>query len=60
MLVEGYWSQGDGTRGGLTAQEVVAALGAVGRSGTVHPLPDPQLWGKRIDDERYAVVSLAP
>ncbi|NYD56455.1 SAM-dependent methyltransferase [Nocardioides marinisabuli] len=60
VLVEGHWSQGDGTRGGLTAQEVVEALRSIGRTGTVHPLPDPHLWGKRIDDERYAVVSLAP
>ncbi len=59
VLVEGHWSQGDGTRGGLTAHEVVDALAAIGRTGTVHPLPDPTLWGKEIDDERYAVVSPA-
>ncbi|GLX92428.1 class I SAM-dependent methyltransferase [Herbidospora sp. NBRC 101105] len=53
VLVEGRW--GDS---GLTAAEVAGTLRPMVREIVVEPLPDPALWGRPIDDERYAVVAL--
>lgn len=49
VLIEGRWSTG----AGLTAAECLALLG----EGDVHPLTDPALWGRELDDERYAIVA---
>ncbi|MGW4110693.1 methyltransferase domain-containing protein [Actinosynnema sp. NPDC004786] len=49
VLIEGRWSTG----AGLTAAECVALLG----EGHVVPLTDPALWGRELDDERYAIVA---
>ncbi|GAB1817121.1 class I SAM-dependent methyltransferase [Herbidospora sp. RD11066] len=53
ILVEGRW----GTAG-LTAEELVGMVRPMVREIVVEPLPDPVLWGRRIHDERYAVVAL--
>ncbi|MFC4590714.1 class I SAM-dependent methyltransferase [Sphaerisporangium corydalis] len=72
MLVEGRWASsdraGDGTAyavapgslpwmGGVTATELVRALGAFLTDVRVDPLTDPGLWGRPIHDERYAVIA---
>ncbi|CAB4689204.1 MAG: methyltransferase domain-containing protein [Actinobacteria bacterium] len=53
VLVEGSWSTG----AGLTGAQTLDAVTAAGRRGELLPLPDPALWGRAIDDERYAVTS---
>lgn len=53
VLVEGSWHTG----AGLTAEETVALLAGVGRTATVRHLPEAAWWGRKIDDERYLVVS---
>ena len=52
VLVEGSWSTG----AGLTGAETVALVEAVGRTGTLRPLPEARYWGREISDERYAVT----
>lgn len=52
MLVEGNWSTG----AGLSAAETVALVEEAGLVATLRPLPDEAYWGKRIDDDRYAVL----
>lgn len=54
LLVEGRWSSG----GGLPVDEVRRLVRRHRAAADVVPLPDPQLWGRTIDDERYLVVSL--
>jgi len=53
VLVEGRWSTG----AGLAAEEVAALVRARGREAVLHPLDDPALWGRPVDDERYVLVS---
>lgn len=53
VLVEGSWHTG----AGLTADETVALLEAVGRTATVRHLTEATWWGRAVDDERYLVVS---
>jgi SAM-dependent methyltransferase len=55
LLVEGSWSTG----AGLTAAETRALVQSTGRTVAVRHLPDPVLWGREIEDERYLVVSPA-
>ncbi|MEO3867993.1 methyltransferase domain-containing protein [Nonomuraea sp. B12E4] len=43
---------------GVRAVDLVTALRPLVAEIHVDPLPDPMLWGKEIDDERYAVVAL--
>lgn len=52
VLVEGSWTTG----AGLTAEQVAGAARSIGRDPVVHVLDDPALWGRTIEDERYAVV----
>lgn len=55
VLVEGVWA---GT--GLPATRVVRALGPLAERVHHEPLSDdPALWGRAVDDERYAVVARA-
>ncbi len=55
ILVEGYWETG----GGLRAEDVVAALPVEVGAVSVQTLSDqPDLWGKSVTDERFAVVAL--
>lgn len=56
VLVEGRWSSGVG----IPADECAALVGGQGRQASVRLLPEPTLWGKDIDDERYVLLSLAP
>lgn len=56
VLIEGAWSTG----AGIPAAECADLVRALGRSVTVQNLADPDLWGRRIDDERYLLVSLPP
>jgi SAM-dependent methyltransferase len=53
VLVEGRWCTG----GGLGAGDVVDLVLRHRREATVTRLDDPALWGKRVDDERYLLVS---
>lgn len=55
ILIEGFWETG----GGLHAEEIVAALPATVSEVSVQMLSDqPDLWGKDVTDERFAVVAL--
>ncbi|WP_240777452.1 class I SAM-dependent methyltransferase [Nonomuraea basaltis] len=64
VLVEGRWdasTEGSGDLpwdGGVRADDLVAALRPIVADLRVDPLTDPALWGREIDDERYAVVAL--
>ncbi|MFG1705795.1 class I SAM-dependent methyltransferase [Nonomuraea sp. M3C6] len=74
VLVEGRWgtpaeASGDSPgaggvsgdlpwAGGVGAGDLVTALRPIVADVRVDPLTDPALWGKEIDDERYAVVAL--
>jgi SAM-dependent methyltransferase len=51
VFVEGFWSTG----AGLRADALHALVAPVMRDVEVTPLPDPTLWGKVLDDERYAL-----
>ncbi len=54
LLIEGYWRTG----GGLHAKEVVAVLPTTLTNLSVHNLsPQPNYWGKEVDDERYAIMA---
>lgn len=53
LLVEGSWSTG----GGVTAERCAALVLAHRSRAVVHQLPDPLLWGRPIQDERYLLVS---
>ncbi|GAA1018033.1 SAM-dependent methyltransferase [Acrocarpospora pleiomorpha] len=65
VLVEGRWNTpGDGTAyadglpwtGGVSADTLSATLRPLASESCVEPLTDPTLWGRTIDDERYAVI----
>jgi SAM-dependent methyltransferase len=73
VLVEGRWwpagatepyAQGTETmpwQGGVRAEDLVAALDPlVERLEVVCLSTEPVLWGRDVDDERYAVVATAP
>jgi SAM-dependent methyltransferase len=53
VLVEGRWSTG----AGLTADETMALVESAGRRADLRTLPEPEFWGREIDDERYVVVT---
>ena len=54
MLIEGYWSAG----GGLHAAELVNALPSSVTMIAVQDLGDqPEYWGKKVTDERYAIIA---
>jgi ubiquinone/menaquinone biosynthesis C-methylase UbiE len=53
MLIEGRWSTG----AGLAADELLELVQAHGRKASVTPLPDADLWGGPVTDERYLLVS---
>ncbi|HET8959178.1 class I SAM-dependent methyltransferase [Nocardioides sp.] len=53
LLVEGSWSTG----AGLTAAQTLELVEGLGRQAELRLLPDPAYWGRKIDDERYLVVS---
>lgn len=55
VLVEGRWSTG----AGLPASECRDLVLRHRREALVERLEDPALWGRAIDDERYAVLSRA-
>jgi SAM-dependent methyltransferase len=68
VLVEGRWASPDGPTepyvrapmpwaGGVSAAELHAALAPLVARAVVEPLPDANLWGREIDDERYAVIA---
>jgi ubiquinone/menaquinone biosynthesis C-methylase UbiE len=70
VLVEGRWTVPGGTdayalgadrmpwAGGVRAEDLVAALDPLVDHLEVHSLSaDPQLWGRAVDDERYAIVA---
>lgn len=52
VMVEGRWSTG----AGLTAAALRELVEKDASEVTVETLSDPRLWGKRISDERYALV----
>ncbi|MFJ6673230.1 class I SAM-dependent methyltransferase [Actinosynnema sp. NPDC091369] len=53
VLVEGRWSTGAGLPAARTRELVLD----VREQAEVRPLPDPALWGRTVEDERYLVVS---
>ena len=54
LLVEGYWETG----GGLHAKQITEVLPPTFSSFFIQDLSDnPNLWGKAIIDERYAVIA---
>ena len=53
VLIEGRWWTG----AGLAADELLALVRAHGRTASITPLPDADLWGGPITDERYVLVS---
>jgi ubiquinone/menaquinone biosynthesis C-methylase UbiE len=55
VLIEGRWSTGTG----LTADQLSELVATVTPDASLHPLDDPQLWGRTIDDERYLIVAHA-
>ena len=58
LLVEGCWSTGSGGPGvGLTACEAGRAVLRHRSDATITVLGDPALWGARVTDERYLLVS---
>ncbi|ETK35372.1 class I SAM-dependent methyltransferase [Microbispora sp. ATCC PTA-5024] len=68
VLVEGHWHAHEGPpyvpgseslpwMGGVTAERLAGSLRPLVREVDVEPLPDPDLWGGPIDDERYAVIA---
>ncbi|MGV9770645.1 class I SAM-dependent methyltransferase [Streptosporangium sp. NPDC003464] len=73
ILIEGRWATAEpgeaqsyaaGSEsmpwmGGVEAERLLAALRPLVETAHVEPLPDPTLWGRTIQDERYAVVAFA-
>jgi ubiquinone/menaquinone biosynthesis C-methylase UbiE len=53
VLVEGRWSTG----AGLTAQQCISLVLQHRQQTVVHLLDDPGYWGRRVDDERYLLLS---
>ncbi|MER7194039.1 class I SAM-dependent methyltransferase [Streptomyces flaveolus] len=57
VLIEGVW--GSVTPVGISAGRLTGLLAPLGGQARVERLSDdPSLWGKEVDDERYAVVAL--
>ncbi|MEV5641194.1 class I SAM-dependent methyltransferase [Streptomyces flaveolus] len=57
VLIEGVW--GSVTPVGIPAGRLTGLLAPLGGQVRVERLSDdPSLWGKEVDDERYAVVAL--
>lgn len=52
VMIEGRWSTG----AGLTAVALRQLVQEHASEVTLESLTDPRLWGKRISDERYALV----
>lgn len=57
LLIEGYWETG----GGLHSQQIVEALPSSLTRVLVQELSNqPTLWGRKVTDERYAVIADLP
>jgi hypothetical protein len=68
ILVEGRWATAPDTRPYALGAETMPWLGGVGAATLTlalrplvanlrtEPLRDPRLWGREIDDQRYAVI----
>ena len=52
VLVEGSWSTG----AGLSAAQTITLVESAGLEARLRPLPEADFWGRRTEDERYAVV----
>ncbi|GAA3407795.1 class I SAM-dependent methyltransferase [Streptosporangium vulgare] len=73
VLIEGRWATAEPSEdqsyevgsesmpwmGGVEAGRLLEALQPLVKTSRVEPLPDPTLWGRTIQDERYAVVAFA-
>ncbi|MER5321541.1 class I SAM-dependent methyltransferase [Streptosporangium roseum] len=73
VLIEGRWASAEPGEehcydvgpeslpwmGGIEAERLVQALRPLVRTLRIEPLLDPTLWGRPIQDERYAVVAFA-
>jgi SAM-dependent methyltransferase len=68
VLIEGHWNtSGEGTyiedsrslpwTGGVTAQTLASTLQPLVTDLRIEPLTDPNLWGRPINDERYAIIA---
>jgi 2-polyprenyl-3-methyl-5-hydroxy-6-metoxy-1,4-benzoquinol methylase len=56
VLIEGRWQSDRGCLG-LEAAALDALLRDRAGSVAVEPLPDPNLWGRVVEDERYVLVA---
>ena len=56
VLIEGRWRTDSGCLG-LGAATLDALLRDRACSVEIEPLPDPNLWGRAVDDERYVLVA---
>lgn len=55
MLIEGRW--GTVSPAGITADTLARLTAGLGGSTTIHQLgSDPSLWGREVEDERYAAL----
>ena len=73
VLIEGRWANAEPDEdrsyevgsesmpwvGGVEAERLVQTLRPLVKTLQVEPLLDPTLWGRPIQDERYAVVAFA-
>ncbi|MGH3387517.1 MAG: class I SAM-dependent methyltransferase [Actinomadura sp.] len=69
VLIEGRWNTptGDDTyvegsrslpwTGGVTARNLAGALQPLTTDLRIEPLTNPDLWGRTINDERYAIIA---
>ncbi|WP_189309839.1 class I SAM-dependent methyltransferase [Streptomyces brasiliensis] len=58
VLVEGVWGMGTVSPVGIAADRVTALLESLAGHVRVEPLSDdPLLWGREVEDERYAVLA---
>jgi len=53
VLVEGVWFNG----AGISAARLADLVHPFVKTLEVVPLPDPQLWGREIDDDRYLLLA---
>lgn len=68
VLIEGRWNTEAGDdyvegsplpwTGGVTAQVLAETLNPLVTEIQVEPLNDPNLWGRPITDERYAIIAI--
>jgi hypothetical protein len=57
LLIEGFWYSGEG----LHAEQIIRALPDSLTNISIRYLSSqPDLWGRDVDDERYAIIADRP